>query len=301
MEINLIYMNKLVVGTAQLGLKYGKTNITGKPSNDESSEIIKYAVKNNVKMFDTAREYGNSEELLSCVTSNKNVSIMTKLKHFNTDICEEELINNVNNSINMSRKSLNIDRINILLLHSYDHYNNKVIWNELLRLKSLGYISKIGVSIYNVNEAINLLKDNNVNCIQLPINIIDSQWNNNEFETLIKKRHDVLIYARSVLLQGIILNDGSLWPKDVNSDFYIKTLEKLKNEFKFSSKLELALSYVMSIKWINGIIIGIELLEQLKENIKIFKNIKTLNTNEINIIKKYFNDTPKNLVDPRMW
>ena len=55
MEINLIYMNKLVVGTAQLGLKYGKTNITGKPSNDDSSEIIKYAVKNNVKMFDTAR------------------------------------------------------------------------------------------------------------------------------------------------------------------------------------------------------------------------------------------------------
>jgi len=47
-------MIDLVIGTAQLGLTYGKTNITGKPTSELSKQIIKYAIDNNIKTFDTA-------------------------------------------------------------------------------------------------------------------------------------------------------------------------------------------------------------------------------------------------------
>ena len=58
-------MSKLVLGTVQLGLKYGITNTSGKPDKVEAYDIIKYAIENNVKEFDTASEYGDSEQLLS--------------------------------------------------------------------------------------------------------------------------------------------------------------------------------------------------------------------------------------------
>ena len=45
-------MTELVIGTAQLGLNYGKTNITGKPTHELSKEIINYAerLSNGAKM-----------------------------------------------------------------------------------------------------------------------------------------------------------------------------------------------------------------------------------------------------------
>ena len=54
-------MNKFVLGTVQLGINYGITNKTGKPTEKQSIKIIKYAIENNINTFDTANEYGESE------------------------------------------------------------------------------------------------------------------------------------------------------------------------------------------------------------------------------------------------
>ena len=55
---------KIILGTAQLGLDYGFTNNSGKPKLNKSLEIIKYALDNNINTFDTARAYGDSENIL---------------------------------------------------------------------------------------------------------------------------------------------------------------------------------------------------------------------------------------------
>ena len=44
-------MPELVIGTAQLGLNYGKTNITGKPTHELSKEIINYALDNKIRII----------------------------------------------------------------------------------------------------------------------------------------------------------------------------------------------------------------------------------------------------------
>ena len=56
--------NKLVLGTAQLGLNYGVANKTGKPTQNKAFEIMKYAVENGINYFDTAYNYGNSEIII---------------------------------------------------------------------------------------------------------------------------------------------------------------------------------------------------------------------------------------------
>ena len=76
--------NKLVLGTAQLGLNYGIANVIGKPTEKQALEIMKYAVENGINYFDTAHSYGNSEiiigKFLNFYKNYKNkVNIITKM------------------------------------------------------------------------------------------------------------------------------------------------------------------------------------------------------------------------------
>ena len=100
---------------------YGKTNISGKPSDELSREIIKYAIENNIKFFDTAREYGNSEQILSYVNKlTTNNTIITKLQKINYNTMkEDEIFIKIYESINTSCENLNIIVLPVLLLHNY--------------------------------------------------------------------------------------------------------------------------------------------------------------------------------------
>ena len=50
--------SRLVLGTAQLGMKYGVANTLGQPSTHVSQKIIDTAVEQGIVCFDTAVAYG---------------------------------------------------------------------------------------------------------------------------------------------------------------------------------------------------------------------------------------------------
>jgi aryl-alcohol dehydrogenase-like predicted oxidoreductase len=297
---------KIILGTAQLGLNYGITNQYGKPSVEKSLSIIKAALDNNINVFDTARGYGDSEKILGIAKEKyQNIKIITKLDPLHnlnensTGITIELL---VNNSINTSLKLLNIDKIEVLLLHRFNHYQNVKIWNTLLEKKKNGIIEKLGVSVYYVDEAIQALKDKDIKHIQLPINILDNQWFNSQFQDLLKSRKDVTIHCRSIFLQGILISSKEKWPKlkNINSKEYVDNLEFLVKKFDFSNKIELCLSYIKSIEWIDGLLMGVDSIEQLEENIELFR-IRQLSQDEFNSVRQIFKNTPRNLLNPSMW
>ena len=294
---------QLILGTVQLGLDYGITNNNGKPKLEESFEIIKYALDNNINIFDTARAYGESEYILGLAKRNFNgMNIITKLDPLlglDNNTSEEDIYKMIDNSIESSLKNLNIDFIETLLMHRFDHFQNKTIWNYLIKND---FVKNLGVSVYYVNEAIEALKNDHVKHIQLPINILDYQWFSDEFLQLIEKRKDVTIHCRSILLQGILVSDASKWPKidNVNPEEYIEKLNNLVKLFKLNNRLELCFSYVKSISWINGLLIGVDNLKQLKENLKLSK-VRKLNLDELQIIKYTFNNCPNKLLNPSKW
>jgi len=43
--------NKLVLGTAQLGLDYGIANKLGKPAENKAFDIMKYAAENGINYY----------------------------------------------------------------------------------------------------------------------------------------------------------------------------------------------------------------------------------------------------------
>ena len=119
---------KLILGTVQLGLDYGITNNNGKPKLEESFEIIKYALDNNINIFDTARAYGESEYILGLAKQKfSGMNIITKLDPLSTleiNTNEKNIYDMIDNSIDISLKNLNIDFIETLLVHRFYSEND---------------------------------------------------------------------------------------------------------------------------------------------------------------------------------
>ena len=65
--------NKLVLGTAQLGLNYGIANKTGKPDLATVRDIVLEAWEGDIRYFDTAQAYGESECVLGKVLSDLGI------------------------------------------------------------------------------------------------------------------------------------------------------------------------------------------------------------------------------------
>lgn len=273
---------KFIVGTAQLSnKKYGITNKT-EITEDEINKILEYCKNNNITYFDTARNY-DSEKYLSKIEG----TIITKIPTINN-------LEDIDKYINASLQDLQTEMIDILLLHNVNNYHNKDIWNYLISLKNTK-IKKLGISIYEYDDIKDIINDENIEYLQIPFNI----FSNNEWKDL-KKRNNLTIFVRSIYLQGLLLGTIKDWNKIcIFDDSYIKLLEELKNKYNFNTIKELCLSYVKSNLWIDGVIIGVDNLEQLIENYELFNNVKLLN--DVDEINKIINVIPKYILDPRKW
>lgn len=257
-----MFLEKIILGTVQLGIDYGINNSKGKPSLKESYDILEKAEQLNIQTLDTAMVYGDSEEVIgSFITKNgyNPFRIITKVK-ISTNANIERLVKE-------SLHKLAQENIHILLYHSYpDMVNNPSSLNALKKLKDEGQINKIGVSVYNNNEIEELLEVEDIEVIQLPFNMLD---NDNYHGTILKraKEKGKTMHIRSVFLQGLFFKGINNIPVSLKSLIpqlsYIKTLAE---EYHLSIQ-QMALGYSMSKEYIDGVLIGIESVDQLEENI----------------------------------
>ena len=286
-------IEKLIIGTVQFGIDYGITNLTGKINQNELDQIFNFCNNNKINYFDTAQDYGNSEDIMSNYQEiYPNINIITKSKFKNK---------NINDTINISLNKFN--NIECFLLHSFEDYQNKELIDILLKYKELNKIKKIGVSIYNVDEGIKLLEDNIIDVIQIPFNYLDNQWFNLEFQNLITTQKNIEIHVRSIFLQGLLLNRSYKYPLNIKKDDFDYLEDIIINicETLNISKLELCLFYINSFEWIDKFLIGIDNLNHLKLNFNIInKNLK-LNEDEILFIYNKVININKDILNPSKW
>lgn len=255
---------KLALGTVQFGLNYGINNSSGQVTEDEVSKILTFAKDHNLTYLDTARAYGNSEEVLG-----KN-----ELHDF--QLISKVAANAVDASdVYKSLQNLGIKKIYGYLFHSFESYQkNPFIFDELVQLKDEGIIEKIGFSLYQPSELEYLMSQNiQFDLIQIPFNLLDKR-----FYPLIKKYNHLEVHVRSVFLQGLFfkpLNDLPIFLKPLQS-----VLEKLHTiaQNLDISMLQLALSYVNSIKEIDKLVLGVDTLDQLKSSLENYSTLPILPT-----------------------
>lgn len=162
-----IQVSPIGLGTVKIGRDQGVKypNQFTIPNNDEVRVLLKAARDLGINTLDTAPAYGNSEERLGeLLTDREQWVIVSK--------AGEEFINGVSHydfsaehitfSVERSLKKLKTDYIDILLIHSDGNdlqiIDNLSLWEALQNLKTRGLIRSFGLSGKTVEGGVKALQ-----------------------------------------------------------------------------------------------------------------------------------------------
>ena len=288
------FNNKLILGTAQMGLAYGINNNLGKISSKESINILKYAFDKGIRTLDSAEVYGNAHQVIGLfhkTYQNSKFNIITKFTH---NIKKNLIKDKLSNYLHV----LSVKSIEVLMFHSFESFQkNKDSLNTLAKMKLNGLINHIGVSVYSNDQIKSLINEDLITVVQLPFNMLDNLLVKGELLNNLKKKGKI-VHTRSTFLQGLFF-------KDLNENS--KILDSLSEELETLNQLviesdclmeELALSYCIVQNNIDNVIIGVDSIEQLDLNIKASSySISKKSLNRINEIRVKDLD----LLNPTLW
>jgi aryl-alcohol dehydrogenase-like predicted oxidoreductase len=277
---------KLALGTAQFGLDYGITNNDGQVKIDEVKSILEFAKDNGIDTLDTAAGYGNSEQVLGEVGVN-NYQVVTKTTSLKNGV------NSVIKDFYKSMENLNQKSVGGLLIHDINEVNDKEFGNlfrQLNELKQQGLVNKIGFSIYTPEQVDFLLENFDFDLIQLPFNVFDNRLiQGGQLKAL--KDNGVEVHARSIFLQGVLLNFDNL-------SGYFSTWQKQFNEYQVIVKesglslLEYSLNFALKVQEIDKILVGVDSKKQFEEVVWSIKNKDGLDAYSIDDV---------DLLNPSLW
>ena len=284
---------KIIYGSAKLtNYKYGYGSRYNKIKFEQSFKII----KNRIEAIEVSKRYYHSiPKLAPLIKKDKKVKVHYKLDNLNVKSINEKKIYS---EINYILKIFKIDFIDILYLHQndLDILCNKKIIKILKKLKKNKLIKNIGCSIYSKKELLKISKLDIYNVYQIPINITDTYLYSECIK--LKKFKNIKIVARSIFLQGTLLNDikKHKFKKQINN--YKKKISNfcLKNKFNY---YEYLIQFIKSLSSIDYVIIGSINKDNLNLFFKVFNN-KKLNKNINNDFRK-ISEKKKIWNNPQRW
>jgi aryl-alcohol dehydrogenase-like predicted oxidoreductase len=281
--------NKLSLGTVQFGLNYGVTNKSGVIGIEDINKIIKLLRKNGIKNIDTAPNYGDAEKKLGRLGIS-DFQVCSKVSKIVSQKPRKEIFETINRSL----RDLKINKLEELLMHHpWDlrlEHGRQVI-GALKDLKDQGLVNKIGVSVYNPDEALEFLDIFDFDVIQAPVNILDQRFLEEGFQEVLSNKN-VELHARSPFLQGLLLDQsdhkkGRLSDLNIILEDWREWLKK--NELK---ALDAALSFVVAQPLISKVIFGVSGISDF---------VEITNANYYFNSWPDFNCSSNLLLDPRNW
>lgn len=290
-----ILSKKIILGTAQLGMKYGITNDNNKPSSVQAHNILDFAYKNGIKFLDTAINYGDSQALIGSFRKQSPFHISTKIPLINLNKAHR----NIRDEVTKSLLELRVKCIDCCFLHSTEQLlsdDGEIIWDCMRSLKEEGLIKKIGFSVYDPDEITSALRKKFIpECIQLPVNLFDNRF---EKSGLLDRLHalDIEIHARSIFLQGLLLKTSQSLPVHFKKWSTLWDSLDLFLDSNHLDRYQYLLEYILRDHRVSKIIIGISSLAELHY---LINNIDKLPIKEF----KYFSlpQVDEELIDPRKW
>ena len=285
--------NKIILGSANFDQTYGiKKNFVRR---GEIKKLFNLALKNKIRTIDTSPLYNKSEKIIGSLNNNR-FKIISKIPKPPKSIKRKNIQKWLKKNVMISLKNLKIKKFDCLLLHNANSLlskNGGEIYKSIRNMKITGLTNKIGISIYDFNLLNKILKKFKFNLIQAPFNILDPRLVEKGWLKKLKKRK-IEVHVRSIFLQGILLLKHNQLPKKLkklNNKWIV--WEKWLRKNKFSS-LQACLSFVLSQRQLDGIVVGCNNTSQLNQILK-SKQLKN------NFSLPNLNIKNKKLIDPREW
>lgn len=279
---------KLIIGTANFSNRYGINNSSIEKK--KITEIFQYCKKKSIKYFDCSFEYNNIESFHKNILSH-NAKIYLKFKLEKDTKKKNSIKKTINKINNFIKKNI---KLYCLMFHDINDLKNENI-NSFLdyisNLRKQKKIKKIGISIYHPDELKVIKKKNfNFDYIQIPLNIFNQNFNNKNTEFL--RRKGTKFLARSIFLQGAVFNEKFI----LKHKEICNKISLINKNYKNYSIQFVLINFVKNIKWLNGVIIGVDSKIHLKEVHKNFMSRVPINIK----INKYKIINNK-IIDPRSW
>ena len=287
--------NKLCLGTAKIGMPdYGYSD--GNTLKDPTNFILR-SLDLGIRSIDTSPRYGNSEELIGKALKlcSKKPLINTKIDNLTPNLSKtpELMLNSINDSIHKLGAS-----IDICYLHQneIDIISDKYVHKGIELLKNSNLIKEVGTSVYSKEELMYTLDCGIFDWVQIPVNILDTSF----YHVVDKYDSQIKVSARSIFLQGIILNDQWVRTGIKEHNELLNTLNMVRglcSNFGITIQ-QLSIAYLVSLDRIDQIIIGTISNDKLKDNMLSTKmQLDKLLTSAIDEISS----TSKSWTNPRSW
>jgi len=283
-------MTELILGTAQFGSAYGVTNSLGRLDDAAVGAILTEAREGGIRTFDTAADYGDSQERLGRLAPPGNRYI-TK---FSLPAGPEPTEDNIYRE---SMAALHVDHLAGLMLHRVADLTDprfSAALDVLLSARSLGHVARIGVSIYDEDD-LELALDRfpELDILQFPGNIVDRRLLDHP---VLARLHaeGVELHVRSAFLQGILLADA-----DTLGTFF-EPIRRLVDRLALSAtragitRAGLALAFLRDHPVVDAVVVGATTAGELAAILSGWQEDAEGAVEFIEIVSR-------ELVDPRRW
>ena len=283
-------MQTLALGTANFGGNYGITNKT-ELSKEEIDEILVWA-SDKIPELDTSLDYTGSHRAIS--KHSEKFKITSKI-----DLNQITSVKEIQDQVNSIKEELSKDNIDRILLRPHSSNSKFTIEciQEMEKLSTVGKINELGLSIYTTEELEYFAEYIRSQIVfQVPLNLFNRSFQKLLDEQELRFKH-YKFYVRSIFLQGLLL----LNPSDIPNQF--KEIRLPLNSLKLelakigSSTIEATFAFIKERKWVDGLIVGIKSLGELKRNYELFTQNKTIDCSFIEKLPTI----PSRIQDPRKW
>lgn len=196
---------ELILGTAQLGLPYGKVNPSQPPSQDEAFALLDDAWDAGVRTLDTARGYGFAEERIGAWLQARGLPmrIATKPAPRAGEQRAAETARRLREELGCSCSALGVERVAVYLLHRGEELHFPRVAEELRKLTAELRVEAFGVSVYEPNELSAALAVEGLGTVQAPFSLFDRRIAETGALSQAAEK-GVQVWARSLFLQGAL-------------------------------------------------------------------------------------------------
>jgi aryl-alcohol dehydrogenase-like predicted oxidoreductase len=266
----------MTLGTVQLGMNYGIANTDGKPSEEKSFSILQAALDGGITALDTARAYGDSEQVIGRFLKQykgATPAIVTKIRKLEGST-PKELEKFVTDSIETSLENLGVNKVDAVMLHGAQDpvIHGRACADAVKSLLDHGYTDQVGVSVYTAEDIEGMLPYDIFSVTQVPMSIFDQRLIAGGSIAKLKERN-YTVFVRSVFLQGLFF----LNPDEMTDPILLEHAApkiRLLREIAAAEGLtveQLAIAFMRDLPGVTSLVLGADTPEQVRANIAAFE------------------------------
>jgi aryl-alcohol dehydrogenase-like predicted oxidoreductase len=184
-------------------MSYGIANRGGQVAHAEAARIVAHAREHGMDTLDTAAAYGDSEQILGEIGVS-SWRVVSKLAALGPGA---EIARWVEECVRASLARLRVDSLYGMLVHRCADLagpRGAALFESLQRLKALGLIERVGVSVYGPEDLDRVARRFPLDIVQAPFSVFDRRLQSSGWLRELKSA-GVEIHTRSAFLQGLLL------------------------------------------------------------------------------------------------